>query len=51
MFSKKSRKTFHLSTTRFYLAGRKSNYTKLMHFLRPYTSRACYRSAGALVAL
>lgn len=52
MFVRKTRKTFHVSTTRMYLAGRKSLMTRVMHFAMPYTSRAGYRMAsGALVAL
>lgn len=51
MFFRKSRKTFRVSTSRVYLAGHKSPFTKVLHFLRPYTSRGGYRTAGALVAL
>ena len=51
MFFRKPRKTFRVSTSRVYIAGRKSKITKLMQFVRPYASRAGYRSAGALVAL
>ncbi len=52
MFVRKTRKSFHVSTSRMYLAGRKSLLTRFMHFARPYTSHAGYRVAsGALVAL
>lgn len=52
MFVRKTRKSFHVSTSRMYLAGHKSVMTRIMHFARPYTSRGGYRMAsGALVAL
>ena len=53
MFVRKTRKSFHVSTSRMYLSGRKTLLTRALHFMRPYTSHAGYRSVsgGALVAL
>lgn len=53
MFNRKTRKTFHVSTTRVYLAGQKSVMTRMLQYLRPYTSRGGYRMTtdSALLAL
>lgn len=53
MFSRTLRKKFHVSTSRFYIAGRRSALTKIMHLIFPYAQRSGYRlsTSGSLVAL
>jgi len=51
MFNKKSRKKYHVSTSRVYIPGRKGFIRNALMMSRPYTKRAVYRSAGALLAI
>ena len=53
MFTRKTRKTFTISTSRVYIAGKRSLLKKALHFFLPYTQRSGYRMSrnSALMAL
>gem|GEM_PF-2113028 len=53
MFARKTRKKFHVSTSRVYMVGRRSLLTKMLHSLLPYTQKGGYRLSptSALMAL
>ncbi len=51
MFEKKPRKTFHVSTTHFYVVSDREKSGKKIEKIKEFVTRPCYRSAGILVAL
>lgn len=53
MLARKTRKKFHISTSRVYIAGRRSVISKALHFFLPYAQKSGYRmnAGSALMAL